>query len=189
MGGRNASTVKCCRVLYARSFVAHRIIVKPTFSYSTTNINLLESDVRSENMYVYSRPLQQPKYRYLENLFSKISSIDEIGYFTFSNSNVVLPSEARNSIFIFDDVACDEQDAMREYFSMGRHANYFYLCKRILKQLILDNTNLLILFKLDDSNLKHVYNDRVNTDVVRRILRVVPRLLVTKIWIRSNRQR
>ncbi|KYN29040.1 hypothetical protein ALC57_01531 [Trachymyrmex cornetzi] len=59
---------------------------------------------------------------YLENLFT---SIDEIGYFTFSNnSNVVPPSEARpNSIFIFNDVTCDKHDAVREYFSMGRHAN------------------------------------------------------------------
>ncbi|KYN23144.1 hypothetical protein ALC57_04448 [Trachymyrmex cornetzi] len=40
---------------------------------------------------------------------------------TFSNnSDVVPPSEARpNSIFIFDDVVCDKQDAVREYFSMG----------------------------------------------------------------------
>ena len=54
---------------------------------------------------------------------------------------VVPPSEAcPNSIFIFDDVACDRQDAVREYFSMG-HANVdcFYLCQtyaRIPKHLI-----------------------------------------------------
>ena len=95
-------------------------------------ISLLESPngVRFENVYVYSKSLQQPKYRYLENLST---SIDEIGYFTFSNNNdVVPPSEARpNSIFIFDDVACDKQNAMREYFSMGRHLNVdcFYLCQ------------------------------------------------------------
>ena len=41
-----------------------------------------------------------------------------------NNSDVVPPSEARpNSIFIFDDVACDKQDTVREYFSMSRHAN------------------------------------------------------------------
>jgi len=66
-------------------------------------ISLLESPhgVRFKN--VYSKSLQQPKYRYLENLFI---SIDEIGYFTFSNnSDVIPPSEARpNSIFVFDDV-------------------------------------------------------------------------------------
>jgi len=101
-----------------------------------------------------------------------LSSIYEIGYFTFSNnSNVVPPSEARpNSIFVFDDVAYDKQDTVREYFSMGRHSHVdcFYLCQsyaRIRKHLIRDNANLLILFKQDGTNLKHVYNDHVNTDM------------------------
>jgi len=91
-------------------------------------------------------------------------------YFS-NNSNVVPPSEARpNSIFIFDDVACNKQDAVREYFSMGRHVNVdcFYFCQtyaRIPKHLIRDNANLLILFKQDYTNLKHVYNDHVNTDM------------------------
>ena len=68
-------------------------------------ISLLESPhgVRFENVYVYSKSLQQPKYRYLTNL---LAPIEEIGYFTFSNNDVIPPSEALlNSIFIFDDVA------------------------------------------------------------------------------------
>ena len=133
-------------------------------------ISLLESPhgVRFENVYVYSKSLQQPKYRYLENL---LTSIDEIGYYTFSNnSDVIPPSDAcPNSIFVFDDVACDKQDAVREYFAMGRHSSVdcFYLCQtyaRIPKH-IRDNANLLILFKQDGTNLKHVYNDHVNTDM------------------------
>ena len=134
-------------------------------------INLLECPhgVRFENVYVYSKSLQQPKYRYLENL---LRSMNEINYFTFSNNcDVIPPNEARpNSIFIFDDIACDKQDAVREYFAMGRHSNVdcFYLCQsyaRIPKHLIRDNANLLILFKQDGTNLKHVYNDHVNTDM------------------------
>jgi len=116
-------------------------------------ISLLESPhgVRFENVYVYSKSLQYSKYQYLKNL---LLSIDEIGYFTFSNnSDVFPPSEAhRNSIFHFDDVACDKQDTVREYFSMGRHSHVdcFYLCEsyaKIPKHLIRDNANLLILFK------------------------------------------
>jgi len=42
---------------------------------------------RFENVYVYSKSLQQPKYRFLENL---LAPIEEIGYFTFSNNNDVL---------------------------------------------------------------------------------------------------
>ncbi|KYN22288.1 hypothetical protein ALC57_05324 [Trachymyrmex cornetzi] len=138
-----------------RSIGCQSIISSPS-NCGKTNvfISLLESpnSVRFENVYVYSKSLQQPKYQYLENLFT---SIDEIGYFTFSNnSDVVPPSEALpNSIFIFDDVACDKQDAVREYFSMSRHANVdcFYLCQtytRIPKHLIRDNANLPILFKI-----------------------------------------
>ena len=44
----------------------------------------------------------------------------------------------------------------------------FYLCQtyaKIPKHLIRDNENLLILFKQDDTNLKYVYNDHVNTDM------------------------
>jgi len=95
-------------------------------------ISLLKSPhgVRFENVYVYSKSLQQPKYQYLENL---LSSTDEIGYFTFfNNSDVIPPNEAHpNSISFFDDVACDKQDTVREYFSMGRHSHvgYFYLCQ------------------------------------------------------------
>ncbi|KYN14187.1 hypothetical protein ALC57_13606 [Trachymyrmex cornetzi] len=134
-------------------------------------ISLLESPhgVRFENVYVYSKSLQQPKYRYLANL---LTPIEEVSYFTFSNnSDVIPPSETLpNSIFIFDDVACDKQDAIREYFARGRHADVdcFYLCQtyaKIPKHLIRDNANLLILFKQDGTNLKRVYNDHVNTDM------------------------
>jgi len=56
---------------------------------------------------------------------------------------------------------------------------------RIPKHLIRDNTNLLILFKQDCTNLKHVYNyvyDHVNSDI-RWILFIVLWLLAKKIWI------
>lgn len=150
-----------------------RCIVCGPSNCGKTNVlvSLIESPngVRFENVYVYSKSLSQPKYRYLEEL---LESIDGIGYYAFSNNrDVVSPSEARpNSIFVFDDVACDKQDTIREYFSMGRHANVdcFYLCQtyaKIPKHLIRDNANLLILFKQDGTNLKHIYDDHVNTDM------------------------
>jgi len=105
-------------------------------------------------------------------IFGKFISIEKISYFTFSNNNDVVLSNGAlpNSIFVFDDVACDQQDAIREYFAMGRHAdvNCFYLCQtyaRIPKHLIRDNVNLLILLKQDGTNLKYVYIDHVNTDM------------------------
>ena len=51
----------------------------------------------------------------------------------------------------------------------GRHSSIdsFYLCQtysRVPKQLIRDNANLVVVFKQDNMNLRHVYDDHVNTD-------------------------
>lgn len=125
--------------------------------------------LRFANVYVYSKSLQQPKYQLLEKCVARVKGM---GYFAYSeNADIVKPQRAKpHSVFIFDDVACDKQDCMREYFSMGRHNNVdvFYLCQtyaRIPKHLIRDNANLLVLFKQDDMNLRHVYDDHVNTDM------------------------
>lgn len=134
-------------------------------------ISMLESPngLRFENVYVYSKSLYQPKYQYLEKV---LSSVEDLGYFPFAeNACVVPPAEALpNSVFVFDDVACDEQNVMREYFAMGRHSHVdcFYLGQsyaRIPKHLIRDNANMIILFKQDGMNLRHVYNDHVNVDM------------------------
>lgn len=124
--------------------------------------------IRFANVYVFSKSLYQPKYKFLAKVLPK-----EIGYFAFDdNSKVIHPSEVKpNSVFIFDDVSLEKHDNIRNYFTMGRHNNIdtFYLGQtysRIPKQLIRDNTNLLVLFKQDDMNLKHVYSDHVNTDML-----------------------
>ena len=131
---------------------------------------LLEPNgLRFQNVYLYSKTPFQPKY---ETLGEILGNVEGMGYFVFSdNAEIMKPSEAaKDSIFIFDDVACDKQNTMREYFSMGRHSSVdsFYLCQtysRIPKQLIRDNANLIILFRQDEMNLKHVYDDHVNMDM------------------------
>lgn len=148
------------------------IIVGPSNCGKTNTLfSLLLSPhgLRFDNLYVYSKSLHQPKYEYLESI---MSNLENIGYHTFSNNTDILsPHEALpNSIFIFDDVACDRQDIIKEYFSMGRHSDVdcFYLCQsyaRIPKHLIRDNANFIILFKQDLANLRHVYNNHVNTDM------------------------
>lgn len=148
------------------------LLIGPSNSGKTNlMINLIEHEhgLKFENVYVYSKSLYQPKYKYLEKL---LHSIRGIGYYAFSASDDILqPSVAKpNSIFIFDDVACGNQNVIREYFSMGRHNNIdcFYLCQtyaKIPKHLIRDNANCLILFKQDELNLKHIYNDHVGSDM------------------------
>lgn len=125
--------------------------------------------LRFKNIYLYSKSLKQPKYKLLERLLEPVNGVE---YHPFNeHEQVVSPSDARpHSIIIFDDVACEKQDNMRAFFSMGRHeiVDCFYLCQtyaRIPKHLVRDNTNFLVLFKQDEMNLKHVYNDHVNTDM------------------------
>lgn len=150
-----------------------RCIICGPSSCGKTNImfSLLtgERGLHFENLYVFSKSLQQPKYLLLARI---MELVPEIGYFTFDNSEDVPCPEAakKNSVMLFDDVACDSQNRMRAYFSMGRHrgVDCFYLTQsytRVPKHLLRDNANVLLLFKQDDLNLKHVYDEHVNNDM------------------------
>lgn len=125
--------------------------------------------LRYENVYVYSKSLYQPKYQFLRDV---LNGIKGIGYYQYSDSeDVIDPSEAKSdSVFIFDDISTDRhQQIIQSYFSFGRHRDVdaFYLCQtysRIPKQLIRDNANMIVIFKMDDMNLKHIYDNHVNND-------------------------
>lgn len=59
---------------------------------------------------------------------------------------------------------------------MRRHNNIdsFYIFQAssfIPKQLVRDNTNVLIVFKQDFKNLHHIYHDHVNTDMTFEIFK------------------
>lgn len=125
--------------------------------------------LRFVNIYVYSKSLNQPKYQFLQELVKPLTGMN---YYPFSdNDEVVSVDDAKaDSLFIFDDVACEKQNNIKAYFCMGRHKNVdsFYLCQsyaRIPKHLVRDNMNFLVLFKQDELNLRHIYNDHVNTDM------------------------
>lgn len=145
-----------------------RCIVAAPSNGGKTNllISLIESQhgLRFENIYVYAKTLDQDKYKYLEKVLKPMKAI---GFYTFSSNDKVIPPEEakKNSIIIFDDVITDKnQENIRKYYCLGRHRNIdcFYLAQtyaRIGKHLIRDNCNLLILFRQDNMNLKHVYND------------------------------
>lgn len=130
---------------------------------------LHENGLRFRNVYVYSKTLYQPKYVYLETVLKKIPGITYAKY--KDNEEVLSPDDAKHdSIIIFDDVACEKQSNIRDYFAMGRHKyiDCFYLNQtytKVPKQLIRDNANLIVLFKQDDINMKHIYDEHVNTDM------------------------
>lgn len=123
--------------------------------------------LKFKNVYVFSKTLEQAKYQRLREIMEPMKNIN---YFQFKNSDEVTDTPLPNSIFIFDDIACEKQDKIRNYFSMGRHlgVDSFYICQtysKIPKQLIRDNTNLIFLFRQDERNLRHVFNENVGGDL------------------------
>lgn len=125
--------------------------------------------LRFHNIYIYSKSLHQWKYQLLKNV---LSLVKEVKYYTYDSDQEVLDvSQAKpNSVMIFDDIAFANQKKVYPYFCMGRHKNIdsFYLTQtytKVPKAFIRDNANLLVLFKQDHINLKHVYDEHVTTDM------------------------
>lgn len=124
--------------------------------------------IRYENIYIYSKSLFQPKYQLLEEVMKKIP---EIGYFKFSdNEDIIDPSEAcENSFFIFDDVVFEKQEKIQKYYCMSRHKNIdlVFLVQSYItaKKKTRDNFNLISLFRQDDVNLKHAFDEHVSPDM------------------------
>lgn len=152
-----------------------RCIIAGPSNCGKTNLllSLIESEngLKFENLYVFSKTLEQDKYKYLKKMLEPIKGI---GYHTFTSSeDVIAPHEAkRNSVFVFDDVICDKnQSCVRSLFCMGRHyqTDVIYLTQtltKLSKHLIRDNCNFVVLFKQDDMNLRHAYSDfGVNCDM------------------------
>lgn len=138
---------------------------------TNTMISLLlhENGLKFRNVYLYSKTTFQPKYRYLEDVLKRVP---DINLFMFQDEkDVISPTDVlEKSVFIFDDVTCENQINIRNYFCMGRHKEIdcFYLSQtysKVPKQLIRDNVNFLIIFKQDDINLKHIYDEHVNSDI------------------------
>ena len=80
-----------------------------------------------DKIYLFSKNLEQPKYRQLLETFQPIS--EEAGYDVIEESNSdVIPLESLDNdnqkIVIFDDYACERnQKPLIEYFVGGRHKN------------------------------------------------------------------
>lgn len=149
------------------------IIVGPSGSGKTNvmfNLVTHKNGLKFENIYLYTKTPNQEKYVLLKNI---IDSIKGANLFIFTNAEQVTSPNLvkQNSIFIFDDVICDTQTPIRDFFSMGRHSganSIFYLAQtysRIPKQLVRDNANFIILFKQDDKNLRHIFNDHCSADI------------------------
>lgn len=148
------------------------IVAGPSNSGKTNamiSLLLHKNGLKFKNVYLYSKTTYQPKYRFLDEVINKTP---EVNFHIFNDGQDIMPPNdaISNSVFIFDDVACENQVNIRNYFSMGRHnqIDCFYLSQtysKIPKQLIRDNANLLLIFKQDNINLKHIYDEHVNSDM------------------------
>ena len=108
---------------------------------TTLLINLLENSngLRFENLYLCGKSLCQAKYKYLIDVFKHIP---EITCFTCSCTlDRPKPNDVR------------PHSVVQSY-------------SKIPKQLIRDNANLIILFRQNQINLRHVWNEHVtNSDM------------------------
>lgn len=139
-------------------------------TYAILSLLYHPNGLKFENVYVYCKSLFQPKYVCLKKV---LDSIKGINCYLFSNNDDVIPPDKvkENSIFIFDDVICDSQNVIKLYFCLGRHrhVDVIYISQSyasIPKHLIRENANFAVIFKQDEMNLKHIFNDFVlSTDM------------------------
>ena len=150
-----------------------RAIVVGSSGTGKTNILLTllthPNGLRFQNLYLCSKTLSQSKYNYLRYLMKPMT--DFFYYECSEIENMVTPCTVKEySIVIFDDVQCTPQNIIKEFFSFGRHKNVdcFYLCQSygaVPKHLLRDNCNLIVTFRQDMTNLKHIYDDYVSADM------------------------
>lgn len=79
-------------------------------------------------------------------------------------------NSADKNLMVFDDLILEKQNKCEAYYVRGRHSNVdcFYLSQNYFKlprQTIRENANILFLFRQDQKNIDHIYNDHVCTDM------------------------
>ena len=103
-----------------------------------------------------------------------------------SNANVPDPStlnSKKKNLMIFDDVLLEKQRIVESYYTRGRHnaCQAFYIAQAffdIPKGTVRGNSNLIILFKLDDSDIQQIHRQIVSRDMDLETFRT----LCKKVW-------
>lgn len=126
-----------------------------------------KNGLKFRNVYLFTKTQYQPKYEYLEKVLGRVKGI---GFFRFQNEFLKPEEVERNSTCIFDDVITEKQGVIQQFFCMGRHRglDVIYLSQsysRVPKQLIRENANFVVLFKIDEMSLKHCFTDYVSSDM------------------------
>lgn len=142
------------------------IICGPSGSGKTVvlyNLIVKKEGLKFTNLYIISQSLEQEKYKKIRDIFRLCDN--EVKLHTYSECDLTPQDVEKYSVVVFDDI---NSPNIAPFFSMGRHRNInvFYLCQSYSKahKHLRDNINFLILFKQDDLNLKHIYNNHVGND-------------------------
>lgn len=129
------------------------LIVGPSGCGKTNLIfALLTNGIRFHNVYIYLKTLDQPKYKLLSDI---LKDIDGIKLFTFYENDEVIPPEKAlpKSVFIFDDIICENQNIVRSYFSREWHnqINVFFTSLSLLL-VYRNNFSMITIIPLSYSN-------------------------------------
>lgn len=148
--------------------IMRSIICGPSNCGKTNLLLNIIPKIYHENIVICAKTSSQEKYQllnYLVDEFNKKSKDSKVNFCCIPIEELPNPENMQqNSIVIFDDISTENQNKIANFFAYGRHnkISCFYLCQtysKIPKQLIRDNTNYIILFKQDNTNLKHIYDD------------------------------
>ena len=127
------------------------------------NLIVKKDGLKFTNLYIVSKTLEQEKYKKISEIFKLCEN--EVKLHTYSDCEITPNDIEKHSLVVFDDI---NSPNIAPFFAMGRHKSIhcFYLCQSYTKihKYIRDNANFLILFKQDDLNLKHIYNNYVGND-------------------------
>lgn len=117
-----------------------------------------------ENLYIFTKTIDQPIYEKLEEVFNGIDEIETV----ISNEGIVSVDECKkNSLVIFDDCVLENQSIMKEYFIRGRHKKIssIYLTQSYTAvdlKIIRNNLNFVIIFKQPDHYIKKIWEDFIS---------------------------
>ena len=120
-------------------------------------------------LHVYTKTAFQDKYELLRLIFKKLH---EIELCIFSKDHEIPPPEKakRHTLMVFDDVQLQNQRVIQMYLSLGRHkcVDIVYQIQsyaNVKKHNLRDNCNCLVIFRQDELNLKHIFDDHVMGDM------------------------
>lgn len=149
-----------------------------------------ENSRKFKNIYVHSKSLSESKYQLLQML-NKLLPVQQWWWSNWS--------QRRSRIVKFHFCICKSDKQKKRYFSMGWqksiYAEYIDFCvpmstiQQNPKQLIGDNCNIIVPFKKDECNLRHIPSTCLTRHHIWALYETVFRMLGRSIWNSRCRQR